>query len=194
LDVGNKCCFTGYRPSKFPFPLSQNSREYIEFENSLVKTILDLADCSVNEFYCGLAMGFDIIAGECVLLAKEIRPQQNIRLVCAVPFAAQSANYPPQWKERYDTLLRLADRAVLTSDNYHKSCYAIRNKFMVDASDTVVTWFDGKSGGTKNTIAYAISKNRKIINLYKAESKDLYKGIEYVDFNEMDIEDFEEEE
>ena len=36
---------------------------------------------------------------------------------------------------------------------------------MVDNSDFVLTWFDGKSGGTKNTVDYAFNKGRKIFNL-----------------------------
>ena len=40
-----------------------------------------------------------------------------------------------------------------------------RNKYMVDNCDFVLTWFDGKTGGTKNTIDYAIKKGRKVINI-----------------------------
>ena len=36
---------------------------------------------------------------------------------------------------------------------------------MVDNSDYVVTWFDGKRGGTENTLKYAAKKRRHIINL-----------------------------
>ena len=36
---------------------------------------------------------------------------------------------------------------------------------MVDNSDFVVCWYDGKSGGTKNTLKYAAKKHRFIINI-----------------------------
>jgi len=194
VENGNKCCFTGYRPSKFPFLLNKSSKEYIDFENRLVETILNLVNCSVNEFYCGLAMGFDIIAGECVLLAREIHPDLDIKLVCAVPFKGQADNFPPEWKKRYNNLIDNADSIILTSGDYHRGCFAIRNKFMVDASDTVVTWYDGKPGGTKSTLNYAASKGRKIINLHDDDIVDnkaflaTYFEIDY------DTEYFEEEE
>ena len=36
---------------------------------------------------------------------------------------------------------------------------------MVDNSDYVVTWYDGKQGGTRNTLNYAQKKKRYIVNL-----------------------------
>ena len=38
---------------------------------------------------------------------------------------------------------------------------------MVDNSDYVITWFDGQSGGTKNTIRYAKKIGRQIFNIYE---------------------------
>ena len=37
---------------------------------------------------------------------------------------------------------------------------------MVDNCDYVLTWFDGKSGGTRNTFNSAASKQRQILNVY----------------------------
>ena len=66
-----KCCFTGYRPSKFPFKLSVNDEKYIKFENNLVEGILELINEGCRVFYTGMAMGFDIIAAETVILLKK---------------------------------------------------------------------------------------------------------------------------
>jgi len=189
MENNFKCCFTGYRPQKFPFPLLPSSKEYIDFENSLIKTLFDLSDNGVCEFYCGMAMGFDIIAGECVALLKRVKPDMDVRLVCAIPFEKQSENFPPEWKLRYENLLQLADKVVFTSKEYHKGCFSVRNKFMVDSSDCVVTWFDGKSGGTKNTICYALSKGRKIINLFENANDDLFSAITYYEYDENYEED-----
>ena len=35
---------------------------------------------------------------------------------------------------------------------------------MVENSDYVLTWYDGKPGGTRNTLEYALSKKRYVIN------------------------------
>lgn len=160
------CCFTGYRPQKFPFELSKESPDYLKFENILTDTVFSLAKNGTKEFYSGMAMGFDIIAAETVILYK-LSCDQSIKLICAVPFYNQEKNFPEQWKERYKHIISHADEIIYTSENYSQGCYMKRNEFMVDRSDVVVTWFNGNSGGTKNTIRYAEKSGKKIINLYK---------------------------
>lgn len=163
------CCFTGYRPSKFPFPLDKSNHEYIKFENKLVDAIFSLPDEKCFTFYTGCAMGFDLIAAEIVLILKN-SPYLNssIELICAVPFIEQSASFTDEWKKRYNDVIAAADEVVLISDNYFKGCYQRRNEFMVNNSDFVITWYDGKSGGTGNTLKYADQKGKRIINLHEA--------------------------
>lgn len=159
------CCFTGYRPQKFPFPLEGSNPAYTEFENRLITAVLELAKEGCRTFYSGMAMGFDIIAAECVLLAAELNDFRDVKLVCALPFKEQAASFPPPWKSRYDEILSRADEIILISDKYYRNCYFDRNRFLVDNSDCVLTWYDGSAGGTKNTLGYAKSIGRKIINL-----------------------------
>ena len=167
------CCFTGYRPEKFPFKFSADNTQYIAFENRLTQTIYKLCENGCHTFYSGMAMGFDIVAAECVLLSREVCRTSSIKLVCAVPFIEQSKSFPKEWQQRYNDILTKADEVILTSDKYFSSCYMRRNRFMVDNSDFVVTWFDGKSGGTKSTMDYARRLGRTVINL----------NTEYVDTN-----------
>lgn len=160
------CCFTGYRPQKFPFPLDITNDKYIDFENRLTAKIAELIKCGCLKFYTGMAMGFDIIAAECVLTLAKAMDNYAIRLICAIPFPEQAKSFPDDWKARYNNILRDADQTVLISDGYYRNCYSKRNRFMVENSDFVLTWFDGSKGGTKNTIEYAKSIQRKVINLY----------------------------
>ena len=159
------CCFTGYRPQKFPFPLSKSDERYVSFENSLISKISELISEGCLTFYTGMAMGFDIIAAECVLSVSALMKNHAVRLICAIPFLDQAKGYPPEWKERYNNILAKADGAVLISDKYYPKCYYDRNRFMVDNSDFVLTWFDGSAGGTKNTVDYANWALRKVINI-----------------------------
>ena len=46
---------------------------------------------------------------------------------------------------------------------YGKSAGMRRNKLMIDISDILISFWDGKSVGTKQTIDYAQRLNRKII-------------------------------
>lgn len=160
-----KCCFTGYRPAKFPFRLSESDKAYIDFENALFEGITNLIEEGCKIFYTGMAMGFDIIAAETVALIKKARKDLDIKLICVVPFQNQEEGFGSYWREKYNRIIEDSDEKIIISDSYHKGCYQIRNKYMVDNSDFVLTWFDGKSGGTKNTLDYAASKNRKIFNI-----------------------------
>ena len=160
------CCFTGYRPQKFPFELKRSDPDYIRFENRLITEIAELVNENCLTFYTGMAMGFDIIAAECVLTVAAAKKSSAVRLICAIPFPDQAKAYPPEWKKRYDDILAQSDQTVLISNEYYRRCYYDRNRFMVENSDFVLTWFDGSPGGTKNTVEYAKSKLRKVINLY----------------------------
>lgn len=164
-DGFKSCCFTGYRPAKFPFELSDGDKEFKKMGNKLIDAVFSLPDEECFTFYSGMAMGFDIIAAETVLLLRETHKKAKISLICVIPFIEQATAFPEEWKERYDAVLEQADGIILLSDKYYNSCYRKRNEFMVDNSDYVITWFDGKSGGTKNTLSYAKRKDKRIINL-----------------------------
>lgn len=159
------CCFTGYRPGKMPILADESAPQYKRFENKLIDAIFSLPDEGCFTFYSGAAMGFDIIAAECVLLLKRARPEDGIRLICAIPFPGQASKYPPEWLERYKAVLAAADEVVTVCDRYSRDCYQRRNEYMADHSDIVITWFDGQPGGTRNTLRYAQGKGLRIVNL-----------------------------
>ena len=159
------CCFTGYRPEKMPFKIDKSDPGYIEFENRLINKIIELINAGCTTFISGMATGFDIIAAECVLEATELINHTSVSLICAIPFIEQSKYYSALWKEKYNRLLQKCDNAILISDKYYKGCFMKRNIFMVDNSDIVLTFYDGKPGGTKNTVNYAEGLGRKTINL-----------------------------
>lgn len=159
------CCFTGYRPEKFPFSLEKDTKNLNAFENKLYNTIFSLPLEGVVRFYCGMAEGFDIIAAEVVLDLREGIKNSSVELIAVVPFKTQSSGFSKKWKERYDKILEAADKVVILSDKYFNGCFAKRNCYMVDNSDIVLTYFDGKAGGTGSTLNYAKKKGRRIVNV-----------------------------
>ncbi len=167
-----KCCFTGYRPDKFDFEFSHQNPEYRNLENKLVDTVFNAANEGFSEFYCGMAYGFDILAGEIVLLLKKANPL--VKLIAVVPFEKQSHSWSDEWKNRYEALLSKADRIVLISKEYSKECYHKRNRYMVDNSAAVITFFDGKSGGTAATLRYAKQKGKAITNIAEINDEQIY--------------------
>lgn len=162
--ISGTCCFTGYRPSKFPFSLNYGDPDFGKFENALSEQVLKLAEEGCGTFYCGMAMGFDIIAAETVISVKN-GFSEPLKLVCVLPFKNQGEEFSGDWKKRFYRVLDAADSVEILADNYYPGCYSKRNRFMVDSSDYVITWYDGKSGGTKNTIDYAIKRGRKVFNV-----------------------------
>ena len=159
-----RCCFTGYRPAKFPFSLNKEDADYKKFENALIEEILSLVSSGCRVFYSGMAMGFDIIAAELVLTVKRAYGYSDIKLICVLPFLDQAEYFTSFWKKRFNNVLDLCDEKIVLAEQYHQNCYQNRNVYMVDNSDAVLTWYDGKAGGTRNTIDYAVKNQRYIIN------------------------------
>lgn len=158
-----KTCFTGYRPDKFPFNLNNDNVDFAVLKSRIKTTLLALIEDDCKVFYSGMAMGFDIVCAEMVLELKET--YNDIKLICAIPFKKQGDSLSYLWRKRYFDILNKCDEFSYISQDYSKTCYQLRNNYMVDNSDFIVCWYDGKSGGTKNTLKYAAKKRRTIINL-----------------------------
>ena len=163
----NSCCFTGYRPQKFPFSLSEENPELCELIHSLEVCIYKLIKMGCRTFYSGMAMGFDILAAEAVLKLREHFPE--VQLVCALPFPTQSSRYDQAWKTRYHRILTECDSVVTVCDSYRSDCFQQRNKYMVDHCDCVLTWYNGKPSGTRNTLVYAKRLGKTLVNINRSQ-------------------------
>ncbi|WP_346705512.1 SLOG family protein [uncultured Agathobaculum sp.] len=154
------CCFSGYRVEKMPF--ATNDPRVDALTAALDRAIADAAAQGYTGFFSGMSTGFDLWAAEAVLRARETLP---IQLFCAIPFDHQADHYPSEWKRRFNHCLLAADRVFALSRNYHAGCYAARNRFMVDASSLLICYFDGKPGGTAQTVRMAKQSGLRIVNL-----------------------------
>lgn len=154
------CCFSGYRVEKMPF--ATNDPRVDALTAALDRAITDAAAQGYTGFFSGMSTGFDLWAAEAVLRARETLP---IQLFCAIPFDHQADHYPSEWKRRFNHCLLAADRVFALSRNYHAGCYAARNRFMVDASSLLICYFDGKPGGTAQTVRMAKQSGLRIVNL-----------------------------
>ncbi len=167
------CCFTGYRPDKFSFPLEFGEPEFSALEGKIYNAVFEAEKREITTFYCGMAAGFDLLCGRAVVELKRMKPENGIRLIAAIPFEGQSKYFPPMWKRLYEIVLSEVDEKIVISDRYTKPCFFERNKLMVDNSDTVITYYDGKSGGTAYTLRYAEKSGKEIINLCDSSSVQL---------------------
>lgn len=179
VNIENACCFTGYRPDKFPFPFETDCPERREFQRRLPLAIADMIEKGCTVFYCGMAQGFDIAAGEQVAIFK--MANKNIKLIGVVPYKDQEKGWGNYWKNRYRKLLDECDEVVVLSDVYAKWVFENRNRYMVDRSRYVLTYFDGQKGGTDNTVKYAVNHGREILNIYDTDpSAEMHERIKCV--------------
>lgn len=154
--------FTGYRPEKMPFPdekhplcLALKKRIRAEIE----KCINDGADC----FFTGMARGTDMWCAEIVI--ELMKTHENLKLTAIMPCRTQTSGWNSEDKLRYENILARCQGKIYVSDSYTKSCMMKRNRALVDCCDVLIAVFDGKKGGTANTVSYAQSKSRKIITI-----------------------------
>jgi len=158
-------CATGHRPDKL-YGYDLSDIRYL-FLKEKIKEILILNNCT--EGISGMALGLDMIFALAVIDLKDAG--YNIKLHCAIP----CINHTGKWtddkiKKMYQYILSRADTIHINSRKYNSFCMQERNIYMVDNSNIILAVYDGfSSGGTKNCIDYAISKNKKIISITPTE-------------------------
>ena len=155
------CCFSGYRIEKMPFR-NEDCPAARELFAALDAAVAEAAADGCTRFLSGMSTGFDLWAAEAVLRARAALP---VQLLCAVPFDGQADRFPLEWKRRFNRCLLAADKVYALSRSYHAGCFAARNRFMVDASSRLICYYDGRSGGTAQTVRMAEQSGLKIVNL-----------------------------
>lgn len=142
----HRCCFTGHRPEKL-------NRSEVEIKKDLEGAILQAIDDGFVTFITGMARGVDIWAGEIILQLRKNNP--NLHLIAASPYDGFESRWSADWQRRYKDILDQADLVRFVCDGYSKSCFQIRNEWMVNRSARVIAVYNGEPGGTRNTIEYA---------------------------------------
>ena len=133
------CVFTGHRDLGEDF-----SKSYLK------KTIEALIKEGVENFYNGMAIGFDLIAAECVLSLRKKHPQ--VKLIACVPCYGQEKYFSETDKRRYVKILKKADETVTLADHYYQGCMQNRDKYMVDKADVMIAYCKKTTGGAAYTV------------------------------------------
>ena len=139
------CAFTGHRQLNKDFS-----------PQKLFTEIEKLIQLGVRDFYNGMAMGFDLLAAECVLLFKKKDP--SIRLIACIPCYGQEKYFSEEDKARYIHLLKVADEKLILSENYYQGCMQVRDQYMIDHADTVLAYCTKDTGGAAYTVRYCQRK------------------------------------
>lgn len=155
------CCFTGHRPQKLPWGFDEDD-ERCEKMKAQTERLIEMAiNSGYENFLTGMALGFDIIVAEILLKLKKAYP--HIKIVGALPCKNQDCVWRKEQRKRYKKILRKLDNIRCIYENYEEGCNHERNKYMIDNSSLCIALYDGKGGGTKQTIDYAKCQGLKVV-------------------------------
>lgn len=153
----HRCCFTGHRPEKL-------TKSESIIKELLEKEIRHAFDDGLNVFISGMARGTDIWAANSVINLR--RKGYPIKLICASPYKGFEHYWCEYWQKQYNEILNNADLVRFICPKYSRSCFQIRNEWMIDHSARVIAVFNGTNGGTKNSIDYAMHKGVQVKIIY----------------------------
>lgn len=157
-DVGKACCFTGHRSRDLPFGGNRDKQGMKCLVSSLQLYIEQAVKDGYDTFISGMAEGVDLICAEIVhnLISRK---GMDLKLICAVPYKnhLEREITNPIDKYVYSMIIQNCTRIIYTSDEKSRSCYRIRNQFMVDNSSRIIGVYKEKEkgSGTLQTINMA---------------------------------------
>lgn len=142
----HRVCFTVHRPEKL-------TRSEVAIRKDLEIQICQAVADGLNVFITGMARGVDIWAAQIVLMLRD--EGYDVKLMCACPYDGFECGWSQEWQKQYREILTAADFVKYVCGGYSRSCFQIRNEWMVNHSARVIAVFNGENSGTKNTIDYA---------------------------------------
>lgn len=157
------CTFTGHRESKLPWGGNELDERCIALKKCIYDAVEAVYQSGRRHFICGMATGCDMYFCEAVMALRQEHPEVVIE--AAIPFEQQSIKWTPEQKRRYDRLVSECDYHTVVQKEYSPECYSRRNRYMVDSSSVIIAVFNGKSGGTMNTLIYAMRQGLELIQL-----------------------------
>ena len=160
-DRERSCCFTGHRPMKLPWGMNEDDPRCVSLKQELEARLEAVYELGYRRFLCGMAIGCDMYFAEAVLKLRETHG--DVTLEAAIPFGDQPGRWTEKLRRRYNELIDRADTVTVLQYGYTPDCMMRRNRYMVDRSSLLLACFDGKPGGTMNTILYAERSGVKVI-------------------------------
>ncbi len=157
------CCFTGHRPMKLPWGMNEADPRCVELKLELAARLEAIYALGFRHFLCGMAIGCDMYFAEAVIALRETHG--DVTLEAAIPFGDQAGRWNAVQRRRYNRLIDSADKVTVLQIGYTDDCMMQRNRYMVDRAALLLACYDGKPGGTMNTILYAERSGVKVILL-----------------------------
>lgn len=168
------CSFTGHRPEKLPWGNNEGDMRCCQLKERLYQAVLSAYEQGFRNFMCGMARGCDFWFCEAVLRLREI--YSDVTMEAIVPYRGQESVWNPADQERYRHLLSCCNYKTILQERYSPECMHRRNNYLVNHAAMLVAVHDGLSGGTQNTIIYAIKQGIKVVNFASTPEKPM--GVE----------------
>ena len=147
------CCFTGHRPEKLPWRYDEEDPRAAALKERIFDLVEALYRAGITHFICGMARGCDFYFCEAVLRLRE--EHDTVTLEAAIPFEGQASDWPERDRNRYFHLVSQCDMETVLGTAYEKDCMKKRNYYMVEHAAVLIAVFDGRFGGTMQTVNYA---------------------------------------
>lgn len=146
-----KIAVTGHRPNKLKGYWKPNSNCVSSIENEMIKV---LEFYNPSKLISGMALGIDTIWAELSI-------KKGIDLIAAIPCKGQHVKWSNDCIDVYHKILdsNLTQKYYVSEKGYDNKCMNIRNEWMVDECDLLLSFWDGSSGGTSNCVRYARKVN-----------------------------------
>jgi len=155
------CAFTGHRPQHLSFKFDEEAEGAKIIKARLMEEIELAVEDGYTVFISGGALGVDTWAALNVLEYKKQYPFLRIEL--AIPCIGQESRWSKKDKAMYAYLLDNVDAVIRTSRQpYYNGCMRMRNAFMVQRSSRLIAVFNGRYGGTSQTIDMANERGLNI--------------------------------
>ena len=148
-------CFTGHR--EIP------KKDMRRIRKNTLSAIIKAYENGYRYFGSGGAVGFDLIAADCVLHLK--KKYSDIRLILVLPCHGQTKYWSDTEKKKYNKIKEKADKIVFTSEQYYNGCMQKRNRHLADNSSLCICYFTKNTGGTAYTVNYARKNGLIMVNV-----------------------------
>ena len=146
---------------KLPWGMREDDPRCLELKLELAARLEAIYALGYRHFLCGMAIGCDMYFAEAVLALKEAHG--DVTLEAAIPFGDQPGRWNAEQRRRYNELIDMADKVTVLQIGYTSDCMMRRNRYMVDRSSLLLACYDGRPGGTMNTILYAERSGVQVI-------------------------------
>lgn len=166
IDRNKTAAFSGHRSFKMTkgeTSLFSSLESNLSLSERIENALRQLCEKGYDTFLCGMAEGFDLMAGEAVIRLRNEFP--GVRLLAIIPHPGQATSFKDETRAVYESVISNAAWQTTVCRYYSHDCFHRRNDFLVDNSTALVCYYNGTKGGTEYTVKRAIRQGLEIINV-----------------------------